>query len=103
MGEKNKRRRLEYGNNLVQESITALNQDTYIMSRDDFLWPWKTSLLTVIIGAIGAALVFSLILSIIIICMIVRKTERVDRFDQRLKDFFEVLVLSVPKNFLQIL
>ena len=35
--------------------------------------------------------------------MIVRKTERVDRFDQKLKDFFQVLVLSVPKNFLQIL
>merc|ERR1712136_357651 len=101
--EKNKRLRLDYSYNLVQESITALNQDTYIMSRDDFLWPWKSSLLTVIIGSIGAALVFSLILSIIIIYMIVRKTERVDRFDQKLKDFFQVLVLSVPKNFLQIL
>merc|ERR1712136_179341 len=101
--EKNKRGRLAYSNNLVQESITALNQDTYIMSKDDFLWPWKTSLLTVIIGSISAALVFSLTLSIIIIYMIVRKTERVDRFDQKLKDFFQVLVLSVPKNFLKIL
>ena len=101
--EKKKRRRLDTNNNLAIESTDDLNLETYIMQETKLVWPSGVQLIYIIIAAICTALVLFLMLSIIIILMTGRKREKSDDFDGKLKCFFQLLAMSIPKNLLKIL